>query len=152
MTNKELEVSSISEKFTVEKTQQFQIEMNIAVKTMELMDVMKVLIQYNIIKNKESKDFLNAFMAMNEKWQKQNEDSVLVGEVQTRKSKCIACEFGKDMTVYEYHYKHSGAPVPYNRIVYKNEFGMLYDIKDGILQDIRICNAFLNKEEMHKLI
>jgi hypothetical protein len=152
MIKKDFATNTISEKFTVEKTQQFQNEMNIAIKTMELMEVMKVLIQYNIIKNKESKEFLNAFIEMNEKWQKQNEDSVLVGEVHTRKSKCIACEFGKDMTVYEYQYKHLGAPVPYNRIVYQNEFGMLYDIKEGILHDIRICNAFLNKEEMHKLI
>ena len=152
MTRKEIITSTISEKFTIEKTKLFQRDLDIALKTMELIDVMKVFIKYEILRNRESKEFLDAFIEMNASWQRKNEGSVIVGEIQTSKSRCIACQFGKGMTVYEFQYKHSEAPSPHNQIVYMSEFGMLYDIKDGILHDISICNAFLNKQEMIALI
>ncbi|SDM35847.1 hypothetical protein [Kriegella aquimaris] len=108
MTRKDIITSSISEKFTVEKTRLFQSDLDIALKTMALMDVMKVFIKYEILRNKESEEFLDAFSEMNESWQRKNEGSVIVGEIQTSKSRCIACEFGKGMSVYEFHYRHSG--------------------------------------------
>jgi hypothetical protein len=143
--------SGISIFFTVEKTQLFKLDMDLALKTMELMEVMKVLIKYEILKCKESLEFLEGFNEMNKGWQKEFERSILVDVVQTRESRCMACEFGNDMTAYEFHYKHSEAPEPYNRVIYMKEFGMLYDIKDGILHDIRICNSFLTKDEMKEL-
>lgn len=151
MTRKDTITSSISEKFTVEKTKLFQRDLNVALKTMTLIEVMKVFLKYEILRNKESKEFLDAFIEMNEIWQRKNEGSVIVGKIKTSKSRCIACEFGKSMTVYEFHYKHSEAPFPDNHIVYRSEFGMLYEKKDGILHDIRICNAFLNKQEIDAL-
>tara|TARA_R110000868_G_scaffold409934_2_gene696618 strand:+ start:1475 stop:1933 length:459 start_codon:yes stop_codon:yes gene_type:complete len=152
MTRNDITTSSLNEKFTVEKTKLFQRDLDIALKTMELIDVMKVFIKYEILRNKETKEFLDAFIEMNESWQRKYEGSVIVGEIQTSMSRCIACQFGKGMTVYEFQYKHSEAPFPNNQIVYMSEFGMLYDIKDGILHNISICNAFLNKQEMNALI
>ena len=143
--------STISLYFTVENTRIFQRDMDIALKTMELMNVMKVLIKYDIILKKEALEFLEGFSEMMEGWQKPGEGSTLVDEVQTRGSRCIACEYGKDMVVYQFHYKHSEAEEPYNRIVYGYEFGMLYDIREGILHDLSICNAFLSKTEMKQL-
>ena len=144
--------STISQYFTIETSRNFQRDMDIALKTMELMEVMKVLIKSDIILRKEALEFLEGFSEMMEGWQKKNEGCMVVNEVTTRGSRCIACEYGKDMVVYQFHYKHSEADEPYNRIVYAYEFGMMYDIQGGILHDLSICNAFLSKNEMQQLI
>ena len=88
---------------------------------------------------------------MNNKWQRQYEGSEVVGTIETYKSRCIACGFGRGMTVYKFNYKHVEAPKPYNQIIYEKEFGVITILKEGILQDMGICNGFLSKEEMKEL-
>ena len=150
-TLKETTDNGLQEYFTIETTKTFQIDMDKALKTMTYMEVMKVLLKYNIILKEEAKEFLNGYNDMLQGWQKPFEGSIVVNEIITRGSRCIACEHGKGMTVYEFQYKHSMAKEPYNRIIYGYNFGMLYDIRDGILHDLRICNAFLSKTEMQVL-
>lgn len=141
-------IITLSKKFTPETTKQFQKDMDQALKTVELIQVMKVLIKYDIIKDPDVRDFLNAFTEMLKGWQQPMQGTQVVGEATTRESKCIACEIGKNMTVYEFQYQHKEAKEPYNRIIYGYDFGMLFDIRDGILHDLRICNAFLSTSEM----
>jgi hypothetical protein len=137
--------------FTIETTKTFQIDMDKALKEMQLMDVMKVLIKYDIILKPESKEFLQGYREMMERWQKPHEGSIVVNEVSTNSSRCVLCEYGKGITVYEFNYKHSDAEEPYNYIIYGSNFGMMYDIRGGILNDLAICNAFLSKTEMAEL-
>ncbi len=148
---KEISDSNLKEFFTIETTKTFQIDLDQALKAMELMEVMKVLIKYNIILKPEAKEFLTAYGEMMEGWEKQHQRSIVVNEVTTSGSRCIACEYGRGMTVYEFHYKHSEAEEPFNRVIYSYDFGMMYNIREGILHDIAICNAFLSKAELQQL-
>ena len=141
----------LSELFTRETTLTFQHDMDVALKTMWYGEVVRVVIKYDILAIEEVKEFLDAYSQMLNSWEKPYEGTEIVGEIKTRGSKCIACVYGKDMKVYEFQYKHSRAKEPYNYIVYGYEFGMLYDIRDGILRDLRICNAFLSRTEMQTL-
>jgi hypothetical protein len=81
--------------------------MDIALKKMELMEVMNVLIKYDIILKKESKEYMDTYCEMMSGWRKENEGSVVVNVVATRESRCFACYLGKRMTVYQFQHKHS---------------------------------------------
>ena len=143
--------SGLSYYFTKASTKLFKADMDAALRTMELREIMQVLINYDIISKPEAKEFMDAFLDVLKGWQKPGEGSVVLKVLPGRESRCIFCVYGKGMQVYEFHYKHTDAPEPYNYIIYSQEFGMLYDIKEGILHDIRICNAFLSKTEMQEI-
>ncbi|MBQ4915290.1 hypothetical protein J8L85_12630 [Maribacter sp. MMG018] len=137
--------------FTTKSTKSFIHDMNNALKAMEDIEVIRVLLKYNIVIQPEVTEFLEAYHEMMNGWQKKGKVSVVVGDVSISKSRCAACLLGKSITVYGFEYKHSEAEFPYNRIVYKYDFGMAYDVREGILYDLMICNSFLSKNEMQEL-
>jgi hypothetical protein len=139
---------SISDCFTPELTKRFQIEMDVALKKMDMISAKEVLEEYKIAHFQDSIDFLEALDYCFNGWKKENMGSKVYGEVTTSESRCIACEHGKGMVVYEFEYIHAAAPIPMNRIVYGWDFGILFDIKKEILHEVRVCNAFLDKKEM----
>jgi hypothetical protein len=143
--------TGLKDNFTIATTKTFQIDMDKALKSMELSEVMKVFIAYDINLKPEVKEFLEGYNGMMEAWQKPNKGSIVVNEVSTSGSRCIVCEYGKGMTVYEFHYMHSKAEIPLNRVIYRYDFGMMYYIQDGILNDLMICNAFLSKTDIKAL-
>ncbi|VXC15327.1 hypothetical protein [Maribacter litoralis] len=142
---------SISDCFTPELTRQFQIEMDAALKKMDMSSVKEVLEEYKIAHFQDSIDFIEALDYCFNSWKKENMGSKVYGEVTTSESRCIACEHGKGMIVYEFKYMHAAAPIPMNRVVYGWDFGILLDIRDEILFEVRVCNAFLDKDEMEKI-
>ena len=151
---KELKKSTspgLSELFTAETTITFQRDMDKTLRTMSYGEVLRVILKYGILSIKEVKEFLHAYSEMLQSWQEPYERTEIVGEIKTRGSKCIACVLGKNITVYEFQYKHTKAKEPYNYVVYGSNFAVLYDIRGGVLHDLRICNAFLSKAEMQKL-
>ncbi|MFV1449143.1 hypothetical protein VBZ51_08345 [Maribacter sp. HS] len=143
--------ANISECFTPELTKSFKLEADIALKTMKLDKVILVLQKYGIDKFQDSIDFIEALSEIFVQWKKEGQGSVLVDEVTTSGSKCIACEIGKNVVVYDFSYQHMKAPEPMNRLVYGWDFGILFDIRNEILFEIRVCNAFLNKSDLQKL-
>lgn len=151
MHQKKVRKENISECFTLELTKQFQIEMDSALKKMDMTSVKEVLEEYKIAHFQDSIDFLEALTYCFNGWKKENMGSKVYGEVTTAQSRCIACEHGKGMIVYEFEYIHTAAPIPMNRVVYGWDFGILFDIRKEILHEVRVCNAFLNKKEMETL-
>ncbi|MBM1105178.1 hypothetical protein JQC67_03395 [Aurantibacter crassamenti] len=151
MQEKKVSQKNISDCFTPELTNQFKNEMDVALKKIDMTPVKAVLDKYQIAHFQDSIDFVEALSPYITGWQKENEGSRLYSDVTTSESRCIACEYGKDMIVYEFEFIHSLAPEPMNRVVYGRDFGILFDIRDEILFEVRVCNAFLNKQEMIKL-
>ena len=143
---------SISDCFTPELTKQFQIEMDAALKKIDMISVKAVLEKYKIAHFQDSIDFIEALTPYLTGWQKENKGSLVYGEVTTSESRCIVCEYGKGMVIYEFNFIHAAAPEPMNRVVYGRDFGILFDIRDEILFEVRVCNAFLDKEEMKTYI
>ena len=143
--------NSINECFTPELTKQFQIDIDAALKKIDMIPVKAVLDKYQIAHFQDSIDFIEALNPFITGWQKENEGSKLYSDVTTSESKCIACEHGKGMVVYEFEFIHAAAPEPMNRVVYGRDFGILFDIRNEILFEVRVCNAFLDKGDMEKL-
>lgn len=143
---------SINECFTPELTKQFQIEMDAALKKIDIILVKAVLEKYKIHQFQDSIDFIEALDYCFNGWKKENLESKVYGEVTTSESRCIACEHGKGMIVYGFQFIHASAAIPMNRVVYGWDFGVLFDIRDEILFEVRVCNAFLNKQEMENII
>ncbi|SIQ92585.1 hypothetical protein [Maribacter ulvicola] len=144
-------IKSISDCFTPELTKQFQIEMDAAIKKIDMIPVLAILEKYQIAHFQDSIDFVEALRPYITGWQKENEGSKLYSDVTTSESRCIACEYGKGMVIYEFEFIHSLAPEPMNRVVYGRDFGILFDIRNEILFEVRVCNAFLDKKEMKLL-
>ncbi|SIR14408.1 hypothetical protein [Maribacter ulvicola] len=142
---------NICESFTPELTRQFIIDIDIALKKIDINPVKELLEKYHIENFQDSIDFIEALDYCLNGWKKEHMGSKIYGEVTTSDSKCIACEHGKGMVVYEFEYIHSLAPEPMNRVVYGRDFGILFDIRNEILFEIRVCNAFLDKGEMERL-
>ncbi|CAG2533778.1 hypothetical protein MAR621_03824 [Maribacter dokdonensis] len=140
--------TSISDYFTPELTKQFQIEMDIALKKIDINPVKELLEKYHIANFQDSIDFMEALDYCFNGWKKEHMGSKIYGEVTTSDSKCIACEHGTGMIVYEFEYVHAAAPIPMNRVVYGWDFGILFNIKKEILHEVRVCNAFLDRKEM----
>ena len=143
--------NSINECFTPELTKQFQIDIDAALKKIDMISVKAVLDKYQIAHFQDSIDFVEALNPFITGWQKENEGSKLYSDVTTSESRCIACEYGKGIKVYEFEFIHVEAPEPMNRVVYGRDFGILFDIRNEILHEVRVCNAFLNKNEMTKI-
>ncbi|MEP2688872.1 hypothetical protein [Maribacter dokdonensis] len=143
--------TSISDCFTPELTRQFQIEMDIALKKIDINPVKELMEKYHIANFQDSIDFIEALDYCFNGWKKEHMGSKVYGEVTTSDSKCIACEHGKGMIVYEFEYIHAAAVIPMNRVVYGWDFGILFNIKNEILHEVRVCNAFLVRNEMEKL-
>ena len=151
MHQKKVRKENISECFTPELTKQFQIEMDAALKKMDMTSVKEVLEEYKIAHFQDSIDFIEALDYCLNGWKKENMGSKVYGEVTTSESKCIACEHGRGMVVYEFEYIHAAAAIPMNRVVYGWDFGILLNIRKEILHEVRVCNAFLDNDEMEKL-
>jgi len=151
MQKQQLKSKSISDMFTPTLTGLFQEEIDIALKTLDYNKIKLVLDKYQIADFQDSVDFLEAIEPILNNWKKEGQKSIVVGEVMTSPSRCIACEIGRNVKIYEFVYKHSNAPTPMNQIHFIKDFGILLDIRKGILFEIRVCNAFLNKNEMKTL-
>lgn len=151
MQKQHIKLKNISDCFIPALTDLFKVEMDNALKTLDIQEIESVLTNYQIAQFKDSIDFLEALGPILQGWKREGQGSVVLGSVTTSKSQCIACEIGRNMTVYEFEYKHAYAPVPMNRIHYSRSFGILMDIRNNILFEIRICNGFLNKSELENL-
>lgn len=151
MHQKKIRKGNISDCFTPELTKQFKVEMDAALKKIDMIPVKAVLDKYSIANFQDSIDFVEALDYCLNGWKKENMGSKVYSEVTTSDSRCIACEHGKGMMVYEFEYIHAASPIPMNRVVYGWDFGILFDIRDEILFEVRVCNAFLNKKEMTNL-
>jgi len=148
MHQKKIKKDNISDCFNPELTSQFVLEIDAALKKIDIIPVKAILDKYNIANFQDSIDFLEALTYCFNGWKKENMGSKVYGEVTTAQSRCIACEHGKGMKVYEFEYVHAAAPIPMNRVVYGWDFGILFNIKKEILHEVRVCNAFLDKKEM----
>jgi hypothetical protein len=151
MLKQQKKLKYISDCFTPALTDLFKVEVDIALKKLDLQSVESVLANYQIAHFQDSIDFLEALGPILQGWKREGRGSVVVGSVTTSKSRCIACEIGRNMTVYEFEYKHANAPAPMNRVHYSWNFGILMDIRNGILFEMRVCNGFLNKEELQAI-
>jgi hypothetical protein len=137
--------------FTPEKTQQFLVDMDQAIKKLDFHPIYNVLRKYGIIENQDAQEFGDAYLELMHKLHRHDKGSAVVTNVSKRKSRCIACEFGKDMTVYEFEYRFPEADSAWCTVIYRYDLGILYDIREGVLHNLKICNAFLTHQEMEAI-
>lgn len=132
-------------------TQTLRLEITQALKTMNLTKVKTVFKKHKIENRKESQEFLETLKPIFENWKKPNQGSILKHEVTLGKSRCMGCEFGKDVLQFTFKFQHTKAPQPRNQIVYSCSFGVLFNTENDQFKDIRVCNAFLSKKEMEEI-
>lgn len=140
-TEKRIPILSLNE------TNEFIQEIDFACIEANFDKLKNTLIKFNIINHPEAEDFLSQGQEMLKKFNNPDE-SITVASVSKRKSKCIACSFGKTVTVYDISYKKQNFLFS---ISYISSFATNLDIKNGLLIDFAWCNAYLSKNEMKEL-
>ena len=142
----------IKDVFNPALTELFKSDLDLALRKINVQAVEDVLHSYQLTHFQDSIDFLDALDEFINQWRKEEWWTVIIaGSVTTSKSKCIACEIGRNITVYEFEYLHANAPKPISQIHYRFDFGVLLDIRKGALCGFRLCNAFLNKTDLNNL-
>jgi hypothetical protein len=127
--------------FTQEKTQEFLFDHEAACQTMEADAFLKLFIKYDLTFIEDYNEVINSILDRMYAWKDDKLDTILL-KVKTSKSNCIFCEFGKSVKVYTWKYSQRLTSSSLSRVVYENEIGFRFDLKDGRLIEYGICNAY----------
>ncbi|MBL7471397.1 hypothetical protein [Robertkochia sediminum] len=103
--------------------------------------------QFKIYDHPDIQEFYKLMRADINSWKK-TEWETRTYDHETHASRCLVCEYGRHVTVYTNTYHHTGAPEPHNLVHRRRSFAILCRIEDGALLDLRLCNAFMKKEDM----
>jgi hypothetical protein len=132
-----------------DETKKFLDQIDLACRLLNAQVLKWVLVKFNLHELKDSPEFLEDAKDKLEFW-KTSGSSVVIKEVGSFDTTCIACVFGKKVYGYIVTYieeNKNGVKVKYER-----EFAVNYHIKDGRLTDFGWCHAFLNKLEMGEVL
>ena len=134
--------------FSKENSNQFLVELDVALKTIDYHQIEQLLIRYNIQQDPECITFLETIQSIFENWKKEGCGSTLVDNIETRITKCYACFLGKNVKAYEFNYQHKDKPGIESNYVYASEFAIYTEIENNCLVDFGVCNGFLSKTEI----
>ena len=148
---KESNIKLVKDTFTEENTNQFLVELDLVIKTIDYVQMERLLIRYGIQDDPECIIFVDTIKDLFENWKIEGGESILVDHTETRVTKCFACFFGKSVTAYEFSYQHKCLLGYESRNIYAREFAVFTDIKNNCLVDFGVCNAFLNRDEVQLL-
>lgn len=138
------------EYFSLKTTKAFLNDLEIACKTMETDLFQKLFTKYELIEVEEYMDVLQLIIQIMNSWNNPDQDTRLENIV-SFDSKCLFCNIGKKVTVYKWNYRHCGAPVPMNRVVYSKQIAFFFNYEDNQLIEFGVCNGYLDKNDMKLL-
>mgnify|MGYP001032362733 CR=1 FL=1 len=148
---KESNIRLVKNIFNEENTSQFLFELDLVMKTIDYVEVKKLINRYGLNQDPECITFLDDMKRIFEDWKKEGLNSELVFQTKTRITRCFACFYGKNVTAYEFCYQHEHEPELNNSVFYSREFAIFTDIKNNCLIDFGVCNAFLSIKEIDLL-
>lgn len=142
------EITLNKEYFTIEKTETFLKDLEIACKTMELDVFTKLFTKYDLSFVEDHDEVLGMVKSIMSSWNKPNQGTELLEVVQFD-SKCLFCEFGKTVKVYKWTYQHKQASISMNRLVYESQIAFFFDFEDNHLIEFDVCNGYLDQNNMN---
>lgn len=128
--------------FTLETTQLFLKELEIACKTMNASLFEKLFINYDLYYDEEYREVLDMIIGITSNWYFPERGTKL-HQVQPFESHCIFCEIGKKVNGYEWTYSHCFDEYPSNMFVYSNKIGFILKYENEILAEFGICNSYV---------
>lgn len=138
------------EYFTIEMTEDFLKDLEIACKTMELDLFGKLFTKYDLSFIEDYDEVLEMIKSSMAGWNRPKYGTVLLNVTQFD-SKCLFCEFGKTVKVYKWTYQHKKLATPSNSSEYSSQIAFYFRFEDNRLIDFGVCNAYLDKEEIVQL-
>lgn len=127
--------------FTVEVTEAFLKDFGESCKTIELSGFIKLFIKYNLEFIEDYKGVFDLIAHIMTVWKNPGEQTTLL-EVSQNDSKCLFCNFGKTVKVYNWTYKHENAESPMDRVVYKTQVGFFFGYEGRRLIEFGVCNGY----------
>lgn len=130
-------------------TLNFEKQLDLACRLLDSGFLQEVLERFELAGLPESREFLEEAPERFDSWKMQGK-LVRVKEVADFPSRCIACSFGKKVKVNQIKYE-----VPYDEgfsVNFSSDFAVNLLIEHGQLMDFGWCNAFLDQEEMCRML
>ena len=135
---------------TVETTKAFLNDLEIACKTMELDLFMNLFDTYDLCFVEDLEEVLESIYSIVGSWDISEHGTQLLEVVQFN-SKCLFCEFGKNVKVYNWKYQYKTDKTLMNSKIHESQIAFTFKIKKNQLFDFGVCNGYLDKEEMNLL-
>ncbi len=129
------------ELFTVETTQCFINDFEIACKTMEPDLFVKLFIKYDLYNNEEYKETLEVINHLTGNWKKPELGTELM-EVTKFDSRCLFCKIGKKVQAYKWTYNHKFDPSKI-RFIYENKIAFIFEYENNQLIEFGVCNGYV---------
>lgn len=132
---------------SIEQTTEFVEQINSACLEVNIEKLKTIISKFNLLNKLDIEDFISQGKYMFKQY-----DNPLNGcfvlNTNSFPSKCVACSFGKTVTIYEINYiKHEDGI----NLKYYGTFGLNIIIENNMLLDFSWCNAYLNKNEILKI-
>ena len=138
------------EYFTIEMTEDFLKDFEIACKTMELEFFTKLFTKYDLSFVEDYEEVLEMIKSSMNSWNRPNIGTELLNVIQFD-SKCLFCEFGKTVKVYKWTYQHKKLPIPANCLEYSSQIAFYFGFEDNQLIEFGVCNGYLDNNDMEQL-
>lgn len=136
--------------FTLEITEKFINDLDLACKTMEEDLFVNLFIKYDLYYIEDYKEVLDLIIVRISNWHKPELGTKLI-EVSKFDSKCIFCNIGKKVSGYKWTYQHTLEIVPFNRVVYSSRIAFFFEYENNQLIEFGVCNGYLDKNDMNLL-
>ena len=138
------------EYFTIEMTEYFLKDFEIACKTMELDLFTKLFTKYDLSFVEDYEEVLEMIKSSMASWNRPHIGTELLNVTQFD-SKCLFCEFGQKVKVYKWTYQHKKLPIPANRVQYDSQIAFFFGFEDNQLIEFGVCNGYLDKNDIEQL-
>ena len=127
--------------FTPEVTNLFLKDFEIACTKMELSSFTDLFLKYDLSFMKDFQEVFDLIAHIMTAWKNPGEDTQLI-EVKETGAKCIFCNLGKSVRVFNWTYTHSKSNFPMNNVVYKSKIGFYLEYENNQLIEFGVCNAY----------
>ena len=126
------------------QTEEFLYRIDLAIKSFDLVEIIKVIFDFKLTTAPDIRDFLDQAKIVTNISDKYD---YIVKSVTPFQTKCILCSFNKTVNGYEIQ----SAVKDCQNIRFTTRIALYFDITGGELLDFGFCNGFLSREEVSQL-
>ena len=130
-----------------EMTKEFLRDHELVCQTMEIDDFAQLFLKYDLSFIDYYSEVITSIAEGMMDWKKEFRGTELQNVIHSD-SKCIFCNIGKKVKVYEWFYKHTNASEATNRILCSSKIAFYFSLENEKLIDYGVCNAFRDKNEI----
>ena len=140
-------ISLKKEPFSIEKTQSFLNDLDIACKTMQSESFINLFKKYGWYENEDYIEILEVILKKIETWSNPLLGTKILTVTQFE-ANCIFCYIGKKVIGYKWRFKFSAMSAPHNEKVFTGKIAFNFEYHKNQLVEFGVCNAFVISNDL----